>query len=319
MGSEQSADIIIQTETIQSLIYTIRGKQVMLDSDLAELYSVETRLLNQGVKRNLERFTDSYCFQLTQAEYDDLKSQIATPSDDSLRSQNVTLKSERGKHRKYLPFVFTEQGVAMLSAVLKSDTAVKASIRIMDAFVVMRHYIAENGGLLQRVESLEHRQIAQEVKTDERFEKVFDALEQKSLTASQGVFFDGQVFDAYVFINDLSRQAKQSIVLIDNFIDDTVLIQLAKRSAGVRAIILTQTINKELKQDLKKHNAQYAPIVIKQFGKSHDRFLIIDGETVYHLGASLKDLGKRWFAFSILDKEGLVIMERVKEILGESA
>jgi len=317
MANNQTTQDIIQSQSIQSLIYTVRGKQVMLDSDLAELYSVETKRLNEQVRRNLERFPESYRFQLSQSEYDDLKSQFATSSEGSLRSQNVTLESQRGRHRKYLPYVFTEQGVAMLSAVLKSDTAIKASIRIIDAFVAMRHYIAENGGLLQRVDSLEKRQITQEIRTTERFEKVFDALGQNSLTAPQGVFFDGQVFDAYVFINDLIRQAKQSIVLIDNYVDDTVLMQLAKRSDSVRAIILTQTISRELKQDLKQHNAQYPPIEIKQFSRSHDRFLIIDGEVVYVLGASLKDMGKRWFGFMKMEKDGLVVMDRIDQILGE--
>lgn len=206
----------------------------------------------------------------------------------------------------------------MLSAVLRSKTAIQISIHIISAFVAMRRYLAASGGLLQRMDSLEKRQIGYEIKTDARIEKVFDALESTSPTPVQGIFFDGQIFDAYVFVNDLLRQAKKSIVLIDNYVDDTVLMQLAKRPKKVNAIIFTKSISKQLAQDLKKYNAQYPPITIHEFTDSHDRFLILDGETVYHLGASLKDLGKKWFAFSMMDKSGLKVMERVESILGGS-
>ena len=203
----------------------------------------------------------------------------------------------------------------MLSAVLRSETAVQISIHIINAFVAMRRFMAVHGGLLQRMDSLEKRQIHHEIDTDDRFNKVFDALESKSLNPAQGLFFDGQIFDAYVFVNDLLRQAKQSIVLIDNYIDDSVLMQLAKRPQGVSATILTKTISKQLVQDLKKHNAQYPPIQIHEFGDSHDRFLILDGKAAYHLGASLKDLGKKWFAFSRMDGSGLKVMERVDALI----
>ena len=203
----------------------------------------------------------------------------------------------------------------MLSAVLHSETAIQTSIQIINAFVAMRRFLVAGGGLLQRVDSLEKRQLVHEIKTDERFEMVFDALEQKTLSPAQGVFFDGQIFDAYVFVNDLLRQAKRSIVLIDNYVDDSVLQQLAKRGKKVSAIILTKTIGKTLAQDIEKHNAQYPPINVQEFAYSHDRFLILDGETVYHLGASLKDLGKKWFAFSKMDKSGLRVMGKVKSVL----
>ena len=203
----------------------------------------------------------------------------------------------------------------MLSAVLRSETAVQISIHIINAFIAMRRFMAANGGLLQRMDSLEKRQIHHEINTDDRFNKVFDALESKSLNPTQGIFFDGQIFDAYVFVNDLLRQAKQSIVLIDNYIDDSVLMQLAKRRQGVSATILTKTISKQIAQDLKKHNAQYPPIQIHEFGDSHDRFLILDGKAAYHLGASLKDLGKKWFAFSRMDGSGLKVMERVDALI----
>ena len=203
----------------------------------------------------------------------------------------------------------------MLSAVLRSEAAIQISIHIINAFVAMRRFMAANGSLLQRMDSLEKRQIHHEINTDDRFNKVFDALESKNLNPTQGIFFDGQIFDAYVFVNDLLRQAKQSIVLIDNYIDDSVVMQLAKRRQGVSATILTKTISKQIAQDLKKHNAQYPPIQIHEFGDSHDRFLILDDKSVYHLGASLKDLGKKWFAFSRMDKSGLKVMERVDALI----
>jgi hypothetical protein len=183
----------------------------------------------------------------------------------------------------------------------------------------MRRFLVDNGGLLQRMDSLEKRQITHEVSTDERFEKVFNALESKNSSPSQGIFFDGQIFDAYVFINDLLRTARKSIVLLDNFVDDRTLQQLAKRGRNVRAIILTGSIGKALAYDLKKHNAQYPPIQVREFAASHDRFLILDGKTVYHLGASLKDLGKKWFAFSKMDKSGLKVMEKVDAVIREGA
>lgn len=327
MGDKEPMALAVREESLRGLIYTLRGVEVMLDSDLARLYGVESRRLNEQVKRNLERFPESFRFQLTQDEFDalrpqivtlnepeDVRAQIATSRGASLRSQIATLETGRGKHRKYLPYAFTEQGVAMLSAVLRSETAIQTSIHIINAFVAMRRMLAANGGLLQRLDTLEQRQLVHQIKTDDRFDQIFDALEQKSLNPTQGIFFEGQIFDAYVFINDLLRQAKQSIVLIDNYVDDRVLQQLAKRRKGVSATILTKTINKAMAQDLEKHNAQYPPITVKAFADSHDRFLILDGETVYHLGASLKDLGKKWFAFSRMDKDGLKVMEAVRNI-----
>jgi len=214
-----------------------------------------------------------------------------------------------------MPFAFTEHGVAALSSVLNSDRAIEINIAIMRAFIAMRRLLVANGGLFERMDSLEKRQIVHECRTTERFDRVFEALEQKSLMPSQGIFFDGQVFDAYVFMNGLLRKAKKSIVLIDNYVDDSVLQQLDKRGSGVSAIILTKAISAALALDLKKHNAQYPPIVIQAFADSHDRFLILDGTTVYHLGASLKDLGRKWFAFSKMASAGLQIMKRVQEVL----
>jgi hypothetical protein len=255
------------------------------------------------VKRNIERFPESFRFQLSDAE----KAELVANCD---RFGSL-------KHATSNPYAFTEQGVSMLSAVLRSESAVKVSIQIMQAFVAMRRFLVDNGGLIQRMDSLEKRQAVQEIQTDERFEEVFKALEARRTVPAQGVFFDGQIFDAYRFANDLLRQATNSIVLIDNYVDDTVLEQLAKRRKGVRAVILIRKISKDFAQDLDKHNAQYPPVIVREFDRSHDRFLILDGEAVYHLGASLKDLGKKWFAFSKLDRSALALMERVHAILKE--
>jgi len=304
---------MIDSNDIQNRIFTIRGFQVMVDRDLADLYGVETKRLNEQVRRNIERFPEKFRFQLTSEELENLKSQTATSDNNYLRSQIATLESGRGKHRKYLPYVFTEQGVSMLSAVLRSEAAIRVSIQIMDAFVGMRKFIANNAAIFGRLDAIEQKQRI----TDTKLDNVFEAIEAKDLKPTQGIFFDGQVFDAYLFFNDLIRQAKSSIVLIDNFIDDTVLMQLSKRPERVSATILTKTVSARLQQDLKKHNAQYIPIKILEFTHSHDRFLILDGESVYHIGASLKDLGKKWFAFSRMDKEALAITERVEAVLGE--
>ncbi|MCK5539082.1 MAG: ORF6N domain-containing protein [Bacteroidales bacterium] len=265
---------------IQNRIYTIRGLQVMLDSDLAELYHVETKNLNLAVKRNIERFPDSFRFQLTVEEY------------KSLRLQIETSKEQRGG-RRYLPFVFTEQGVAMLSAVLRSETAVKVSIQIMQAFIEMKKFISINAGIFQRLDKIEKIQINDKSENGEKFDLLFKALENKNIKPDKGIFYQGQIFDAYVFVSDLIKSAKKSILLIDNYIDETILQLFTKRNENVAVTIYTKNINKILKQDLEKHNSQYPAIEIKQFSKAHDRFLIIDDITVYHIGASLKDLGKK--------------------------
>lgn len=286
---------------MQQRIFTLRGQQVMIDHDLATLYGVESRRLNEQVKRNLERFPAEFRFQLTSQEYDEI-----------LRSQIATSSGHGG--RRYLPHAFTEQGVAMLSAVLRSATAVQVSIQIMQAFVAMRRLLASHEPLLQRLDTLEKRQAGHEISTDARFEQIFNALDARQTAPAQGVFFDGQIFDAYTFTSDLLRQAKRSIVLIDNYVDDSVLVQLDKRRPDVSALILTRKISKALAQDLAKHNQQYPAIEAQEFADSHDRFLVLDGKTVYHLGASLKDLGKKWFAFSRMDKSGLKVMGRLEEL-----
>ena len=280
---------------IRNKIFTIQGLQVMLDNDLAELYEVETKQFNRAVKRNIERFPERFMFQLTPFEY------------SSLRCQNGTLKNRRGKHRKYLPYVFTEQGVSMLSGVLNSKTAINISIQIIDAFVAMKRFISSNAQIFQRLDRAEMKQIEH----DKKFEQVFRAIENKQIVKKQGIFFNGQIFDAYKFVSNIIRSAEKSIVLVDNYIDDSVLTLFIKRKDKVRVIIYTKIVSKQLKLDIDKYNAQYPSIEIKEFKHSHDRFLIIDNKEVYHIGASLKDLGKKWFAFSKLEKEAFELLSRL--------
>lgn len=283
---------LINVEDIRNRIYTIRGVQVMLDEDLALLYGVETRVLNQAVKRNKERFLEEFMFQLTENELNILKSQIV-------------ISSWGGRRTK--PYVFTEQGVAMLSAILKSETAVKISVQIINAFVVMRRFIASNAQIFQKLDTLEIKQL----ETDKKIDYVLNAIESKEIQLKQGIFFEGQIFDAYKFVADLIRIAQKSIILIDNYIDDSVLTILTKRRKNVRVIIFTKSISKQLALDVKKYNEQYPPIEIKEFKNSHDRFIIMDYTTIYHFGASLKDLGKKWFAFSKMDIGAVEMLSRL--------
>lgn len=304
----------LNEDTIKTKIYTIRNQQVMIDSDLALLYGVTTKRLNEQVKRNFERFPTSFRFQLTQEEYENLRLQIATSSlNNSLRSQFATLKNKRGEHTKYLPYVFTEQGVSMLSAVLKSPTAINTSIKIIESFVNMRKFLSSNNELFQKIESLEKKQLSYEIKSDEKFEKIFKAIEEKSIKPKQGIFYEGQVYDAYIFISDLIKNAQKSIILIDNYVDDSILTILSKRKENVTATIYTNEINKQLELDIKKHNMQYPKIEIKKFTLSHNRFLIIDDKEIFHIGASLKDLGKKWFAFSRLDVNSFELLSKLKK------
>ncbi|MBK5275092.1 MAG: ORF6N domain-containing protein [Desulfuromonadales bacterium] len=288
---------LVQVVNIESRIYTIRSVQVMLDRDLAELYEVETRALKQAVKRNPARFPSDFMFELTENEVDSLVSQSVIPS-----------KKQLGGAK---PFVFTEQGVSSLSAVLTSKRAVEINIAIMRAFVKMRQFLANNADLFMRLESIEKRQLLHEIKVDEKFEQLFNALEDKSIKPKQGIFFDGQVFDAYAFVCDLIRSATQRIILIDNYVDESVLTLLSKREAEVTTLILTKSIGQALALDIEKYNRQYPAIDVQTFKSSHDRFLIIDDD-IYHIGASLKDLGKKWFAFSKMDVSAIEMLQRVK-------
>lgn len=279
---------IITRKEIESRIYAIRGRQVMLDSDLARIYQVETKVFNQAVKRNAERFPEDFRFQLTQDEFESI----------NLRSQIVTSSLNYGG-RRYLPYVFTEQGIAMLSAVLRSDVAVRVSIEIMNAFVKMRRMLISNASLFHRLDKIELKQL----EADQKFEEIFKALESDKLHSEKGIFYNGQIFDAYKFVSDIIRNAESSIILLDNYADDTVLTLLGKRNDNVTATIYTKAISNQLRLDLQRYNSQYPRIEIEIFSDAHDRFLIIDQTELYHIGASLKDLGKKWFAFSRMDIE----------------
>ena len=279
---------------IEPLIKVIRGQQVMLDKDLATLYGVETRVLNQTVKRNIERFPDDFRFELSREE--------------CLRSQ-IVISNGRGGNR-YSTYAFTEQGVAMLSSVLRSQTAIEVNIQIMRAFVSMRHFMVNNASVFSRLETMEYHQLEilqhqQDTDkhieaTNKRIDEVFRRLDEGNAKPKQGVFYNGQIYDAYTFVSDLIKSAKKHIVLIDNYVDETVLTLLDKRDNNVSAIIYTQQISRQFQLDIDRHNAQYAPIDVETFRLSHDRFLCIDDD-VYHIGASIKDLGKKWFGFSKME------------------
>jgi hypothetical protein len=279
----------------------------MFDSHLAEMYGVETKVLNQAVKRNVERFPETFCFQLTEVEFSNLRSQFVTSSD--LRFQYGISNKEHGG-RRYLPYVFTEQGVAMLSGVLRSEFAVQVSIRIMTAFVEMRKLMSTYSGLFQRLSDVEKKQL----QADEKFERIFNALENRNKIQENGIFYDGQIFDAYVFVAEIIRQATNSIILIDNYIDETVFTLFTKRKIGVTVTFYTKTITKQLLLDAQKHNEQYEAIEIKEIKQSHDRFMIIDNRDIYHFGASLKDLGKKWFAFSKFDQGAVEMLGKLGNI-----
>ena len=292
-------DKLVSVSQIETMIFSLRGTQVMLDSDLATLYGVETRTLNQAVKRNLSRFPEDFMFRLTKTEFENLKSQFVTSSGND---EENNPDSGWGGTRK-LPFAFTENGVAMLSGILRSPIAIEANIRIMRAFTSMRHFLATNALVFQRLEVIEHHQLelaTHIADTDHRLDEVFKRLDDSSVRPTQGIFYDGQIFDAYTFVSDLIRSAKSRIILFDNYVDDTVLTLLDKRADGVSAQIYTRNITQQLALDLQRHNAQYRPIAIDVYPNAHDRFLCID-DTVYHIGASLKDLGKKWFAFSRME------------------
>ena len=290
----------LEDNNIRFKILIIREQQVMLDRDLAELYGVETKVLNQAVKRNIERFPDEFCFKLTKEEVD---SQVFS------RSQFVTLKKEksedmRGTNIKYLPYVFTEQGVAMLSSVLKSDTAIKTSIQIMNAFVSMRHLLLNNEKIFVELKSMHQHQIETDVhlkESDKKIAELFTLMDKYNVKDEQGIYFQGQIFDAYAKFESFLAQATKEIILIDNYVDLSVLQRLSKKKKGVNVIIYTNPKTKLTQQDIQAFNAQYPTLILNYTTKTHDRFLIIDNTILYHIGASLKDLGKKNFAFDVLE------------------
>ena len=291
---------------IQNKILIIRNQQVMLDRDLAEMYGVETKVLNQAVKRNIQRFPERFHFQLTENEFEILRSQFVTSktdesSDVNLMSQFVT--SSWGGTRK-LPYAFTEQGCAMLSAILKSETAVQVSINIMDAFVQMRHFLRNNAEIFTELKSIKQQLIDTNIhqkEADKRIDELFDLMDKYHIEDKQGIFFQGQIFDAYAKFESFIQKAKSQIVLIDGYVDLTILERFAKKKKNVNVTIYTALKTKLTTQDIQKFNAQYPTLTVQYTTKMHDRFLIIDSTVLYHIGASLKDLGKKCFAFEKLD------------------
>lgn len=281
---------------IQNLIYVVRGKQVMLDSDLAQLYQIETRILNQSVKRNINRFPERYRFQLTREEYEDLKSQFVISSIDD------------GNHggRRSLPFAFTGQGIAMLSSVLRSDTAIQINIRIMDTFVDIRKYMANSALLYERVNNIELKQLEFHKNTNEKFDKVFRYIEEHE-EDEQKIFFDGQIYDAFSLIISLIQKAQKEIILIDGYVNIGTLNLLAKKNTGVDVKIYTYVNSKLTSTDIANFNAQYPVLSVKRTQVFHDRFLVIDGHTVYHIGASIKDAGKKCFGISLWQDSNMVV------------
>lgn len=301
--SKRSTELNIEPIPIQRLIYAVGDKQVMLDSDLAVLYQVETKVLNQAVKRNIERFPDKFRFQLTHEEYLNLKSQFVTSSLDT--------ENGYGGRRK-LPYVFTEQGIAMLSAVLRSDIAIQVSIRIMETFVEMRKYMVNTSLLYDRVNAIEERQIIYQNDTNEKFDKVFTYISDHK-ESQQKIFFDGQIYDAFCILVDLVGSATKNIILVDNYIDVGTLNILAKKKINVPVTVYTVKKTKLSEKDVDIFNQQYPNLEVKYTGVFHDRFLIIDDEKAYHIGASLKDAGKKCFAISLLNDSGVIydIMQRL--------
>lgn len=296
-------------------IHTFRDTQVMLDKDLAILYGVQTKRLIQQVKRNIDRFPDSFMFQLnddeiSRSQFATLNSSINSSTSETIsssRSQFATLNSKQGKNIKYRPYAFTEQGVAMLSSILRTSTAVQTSIFIMESFVSMRKMLTSNNDFSNEIGLLKTKILDH----DSKINKLLKRMEDQSFPQS-GIFFNDQIFDAYVFSSELIAKARKSLILIDNYIDETTLIQLSKRNQKVSCTIYTERITEQLKLDIEKHNAQYSPIEIRILKNAHDRFIILDDKELYHLGASLKDLGKRWFAFSRMDSLTNQILSQLK-------
>ena len=281
-------------KSIQSKIYSLRGVRIMLDRDLAELYEVKAIRLREQVKRNKKRCPSDFMFQLNSNEVDFMVSQNAIPSKKHLGGN--------------LPYAFTEQGAASISGILTSKIAVQVNIKIMRAFVQMRKVLASNSLMFQKIETIEQKQL----KTDKKVNNILNAIKSKDIQPKQQIFFEGKVFDAHTLLSKIIKSANKEIILIDNYIDESVLLLLSKRKKKCKSTIYTKSISKVLRLDLQKHNKQYSEIKIKLFKKSHDRFLIIDNKEVYHIGASLKDLGKKWFAISKFERAAFSILSKLK-------
>ena len=280
--TNDNALVLVEDKQIQNMIYTIRGKQVMIDRDLAELYQVQTKRLNEQVKRNINRFPEEFCFQLDDKEKDELVANCD--------------RFEMLKHSSSNPYAFTEQGIAMLSAVLRSDVAVKVSVKIMNTFVEMRRFLISNGAIFERLDRVELKQL----ETDQKFEKVFNYIASQT-EVKQNIFYDGQIYDAFSFIVDLIKKAKTKLILIDNYVDTNTLNMLCKKNTGVDVKVVTAGKGSLTTKDITKFNAQYSKLSVKTMNDFHDRFLIIDDKEVYHIGASIKDAGKKSFGITKIE------------------
>ena len=274
---------------IKNMIYEIRGKNVMLDSDLAMIFGYETKQLNRQVLRNINRFPENYCFQITDTEY------------ISLRCQNGTLKNGRGEHRKYLPYVFTEYGITMLAGILKSELAIKMSLRIVDIFITMKNYI--NTSLIEQkyfneltIKNTEDIKLLQES---------FDKLNTKE--SNNHIFYEGQIYDAYSLLIDILSKARKEIIIIDNYAGKK-LFDIIK-NINVKVKIYTENIDNISKE---KYEKQYNNLEIINTNIFHDRFIIIDNKVLYHSGASFKDLGKKCFAITKMEDNNIL-----KELLNK--
>ena len=285
----------LEADDIKRRIFTIRGKQVMMDSALAEYFGTTTGNLNRAMKRNIKRFPDSFCFQLTKTDYYEI-----------LRCQTGILELEQGKYSKYLPYVYTEQGIAMLTSVLHAERAITASISIMEAFVEMRHFIANNAALFDRISKVELKQL----EADKKFDQIFECIGNQKET-TQKLFFDGQIYDAFSLLIELIQKANQEIILVDGYVDVGTLNVLAKKKSGVAVTIYTFKKTKLTAQDVAAFNAQYPQLDVKYTNVFHDRFLILDRKTVYHIGASLKDAGKKCFGITLMKDAGSELMKKL--------
>lgn len=295
---QETVPFVTGIKDITSLIYTIRGLQVMLDYDLAVLYGYEVKRLNEQVKRNIGRFPADFMFQLTKEEVMMVKSQFATSPDSGFYS------GQEGGRRKP-PYAFTEQGIYMLATVLKGEVAEKQSIFIMRAFREMRRFIANNALLFEKVSDIELKQLQYQKSTDERFDKVFQYIEDHA-ESEQKIFFDGQIYDAFSLITSIIQKAQKEIILIDGYVDIDTLNILTKKNTGVDVKIYTYASARLTNTDIANFNSQYPNLTVKKTQVFHDRFIILDGKSAYHIGASLKDAGRKCFGISLLSDPGLV-------------
>ena len=282
--------IILDENDLKNKIYTIRGVQVMLDSDLAQIYGYETKRFNEQVKNNIERFDEDFRFQLTQDEVDVLRSKFSTT--------NISTMS------RSLPYAFTEQGIYMLMTVLKGELAVKQSKTLIRLFKQMKDFVLTNSQLFAEIDSIKKHLIESDLhhkENDKRIDELFTLMEKYKIEEKQGIFFQGQIFDAYAKFESFIQSAKKEIVLIDGYVDLTVLERLAKKQKGVNVLLYTDSKTKITNLDVQKFNAQYPTLTLNFTSRMHDRFLIIDKSVLNHIGASQKDLAKKCFAFEILD------------------